>query len=73
MYVQRGIKRVNGAGQASYGEADVATYCPGLPHCTPERRTEEETTDRRQGPWGRGGWEVGVGEKRRTGQMTEGK
>lgn len=49
MYVRCGIKRVNGAGQASYGEADVATYCPGLPHCTPESRTEEETTDRRGG------------------------
>lgn len=34
--VWRGIKRVNGMGQASYGEADVGTYCPGLPHCTPE-------------------------------------
>lgn len=34
--VRRGIKRVNGMGQASYGEADVGTYCPGLPHCTPE-------------------------------------
>lgn len=54
MYVQRGIKRVNDAGQASYGEADVATYCPGLPHCTPERRAEEEITDRQQGPRGRG-------------------
>lgn len=30
------IKRVNSVGQASYGEADVGTYCPGLSHCTPE-------------------------------------
>lgn len=42
--VRRGIKRVNGVGQASYGEADVGTYCPGLPHCTPERRTGEQQT-----------------------------
>lgn len=60
MYVQHGIKRVNGAGQASYGEADVATYCPGLPHCTPERRTEEETTEREAAGALKGG-EMGSG------------
>lgn len=42
-----GIKRVNGAGQASYGEADVGTYCPGLQRCTLERWTDVQQTDRR--------------------------
>lgn len=64
VYVRHGIKRVNGVGQASYGEADVATYCPGLPHCTPERWTEE-TTDRQQAG-GRGG-EGGRGKKKENG------
>lgn len=44
MCVRCGIKRVSGMGQASYGEADVGTYCPGLPHCTPERWTYEQRT-----------------------------
>lgn len=51
--VQRGIKRVNGVGQASYGEADVGTYCPGLPNCTPERWTDEQRMG--GGREGRGG------------------
>lgn len=46
VHVCCGIKRVNGAGQASYGEADVGTYCPGLQHCTPERWTDEQQTGR---------------------------
>lgn len=68
VYVRRGIKRVNGAGQASYGEADVATYCPGLPHCTPERWTnEQQTGNEREGRGKRGG------DEKRQGRMTEGK
>lgn len=43
--VRGGIKRVDGVGQASYGEADVGTYCPGLPHCTPERRTDKQRAE----------------------------
>lgn len=66
--VRRGIKRVNGVGQASYGEADVGTYCPGLPHCTPERWMDEQQTG-----GGREGGREGAREKKRPGQMTEGK
>lgn len=44
VHVCCGIKRVNGVGQASYGEADVGTYCPGLQHCTPERWTDKQQT-----------------------------
>lgn len=64
MCTQCGVKRVSGAGQASYGEADVGTYCPGLPHCTPERWTDE----RRSGGQREGGEE---GERRREAETDE--
>lgn len=60
-----GIKRVNDVVLASYGEADVGTYCPGLPHRTPERWMDGQRTD-----GGREGRERG---KKSRGQMTEGK
>lgn len=50
-------------GQASYGEADVGTYCPGLQHCIPERWTDAQQT-------GRGREE---GRRKRGGLLTEGK
>lgn len=67
VYVRCGIKRVSGVGQASYGEADVGTYCPGLPHCTPERRTDEQQTA------GRGEGKGRQGAKETQGQMRGGK
>lgn len=66
-------------GQASYGEADVGTYCPGLPHCTPERWTDEQRMGRRRGREGKGREGTGGregGEKKRqkkTDRMREGK
>lgn len=56
------IKRVNGVGHASYGEADVGTYCPGLQHCTPEIWTDEQQTERE--------WE-GEGRKRQGQKVNE--
>lgn len=44
-----GIKRVNGAGQASYGEADVRTYCPGLLLYTGESERERRTHKQQAG------------------------
>lgn len=67
VYVRCGIKRVSGVGQASYGEADVGTYCPGLPHCTPERWTDEQQTA------GRGEEKGRKRGKERQGQMRGGK
>ena len=67
------INRVNGAGQASYGEADVGTYCPGLPQCTPERM-DGGTTDRRATGGGEEGGkkkrEAGTAERRQTGNQS---
>lgn len=49
------MKGVNGAGQESYGETDVGTYCTGLLHCTPKRGraggrkvTEREDRERKR-------------------------